>query len=800
VRGARLILVAALAALVLVAAANAPARAGTLSHPIDPRQQTDVFFDARSHWLQPWRGYLETVPATRLRDAIGINFNVDPSEAAATARLLAAHGFKRARVELHWGLMDFHDPGRFQNPGLPVAHLEALRDHGIRPLILLNSWHGVPTPTRLFDAHLLEPARAGDRSVRLDPHAVAAVVPGHTGLVLEDKAAGVLFTSVRPDGTASLSKPLPYDLEAGTQPAATLRYKPFGPPELEDGRPNPLFEETLRGWLQYVGAVTREARRILGNDRFDLEIWNELSFASDFLYDDRYYDPPRELGDTNAIPDEILRRTVAYLRDPANRLPQVPITNGFASQTPFPAPSTSPRGLTALSKHPYQAIRRFPRDVKPGDISTVLDARGRLDHRETPGPGRDPIRHDRFVPRYDAFLPEYTLTGIQTETMVRDLSPITTDVYGTRHGRRVGSRGGRPLQVWLTEANLDASGADPANPGGPAGSPLGYTPAEEERMHAKAALRYYTAFVNKGVRALYLFGVKGRNFELVRPDFFDALERSDGAYPGDHAGGEVQAAVGRLAGAVASAQPLQRTQPLSLLSISDHHDRRQFNGDGTAAHPPLYDRDVLAFLPFQLRPDEYVAAVYVMTRSLAKLYRPGPPRPDDSRFDLPAAPFRLAIGGLDARRVSASATDPLTGAEVPVRVVRRGRGELTVQMPLTDSPRLLRLSGPRVGARYPISLQVRRARASRLRTRVRFVGRVRARQRACSRRVALTVSRRSGRARRWKRARNIKLRVRRGRFAASVGRLSAGRHRARARAVGKRCAGTRSRVVVFRLR
>src|SRR4051794_23888503 len=68
----------------------------TLRNPVDAAQLTP--FGTRSHWLQPWRAYLDTRPAAQLRDAAGINFNVDPAEADSAARLLAASGFRRARV------------------------------------------------------------------------------------------------------------------------------------------------------------------------------------------------------------------------------------------------------------------------------------------------------------------------------------------------------------------------------------------------------------------------------------------------------------------------------------------------------------------------------------------------------------------------------------------------------------------------------------------------------------------------------------------------------------------------------
>src|SRR5688572_19027275 len=90
-------------------------RTEALTDTIDPAQQTAVAFGERSHWLQPWRAYLDTVPAARLRDAIGINFNVEPGEAAAAARLLARSGFARARVEIGWGSFSYDEPSKLQD-------------------------------------------------------------------------------------------------------------------------------------------------------------------------------------------------------------------------------------------------------------------------------------------------------------------------------------------------------------------------------------------------------------------------------------------------------------------------------------------------------------------------------------------------------------------------------------------------------------------------------------------------------------------------------------------------------------
>src|SRR5690242_17454819 len=78
-------------------AATATAGWNVLSNPIDSREQSALPFGTRSDWLQPWRAYLDTQPASMLRDALGINFNVDPQYAASTAQFLSGVGFKRAR-------------------------------------------------------------------------------------------------------------------------------------------------------------------------------------------------------------------------------------------------------------------------------------------------------------------------------------------------------------------------------------------------------------------------------------------------------------------------------------------------------------------------------------------------------------------------------------------------------------------------------------------------------------------------------------------------------------------------------
>lgn len=91
--------------------------AGIVRKPVDPAQQASLQFGERSHWLQPWRAYMDTPAATKLRDAIGINFdnNVRSNEVDALARLLGASGVHPARYEIGWDAIDYAHPDRFRD-------------------------------------------------------------------------------------------------------------------------------------------------------------------------------------------------------------------------------------------------------------------------------------------------------------------------------------------------------------------------------------------------------------------------------------------------------------------------------------------------------------------------------------------------------------------------------------------------------------------------------------------------------------------------------------------------------------
>jgi hypothetical protein len=432
-----------------------------------------------------------------------------------------------------------------------------------------------------------------------------------------------------------------------------------------------------------VKVVTREAKAILGSQKFDVEVWNELGFGSDFLAVNNYYSPDVDTG-RGDVTEAVLGRTVGWMRTPVNKVMNVGVGNGFANQRYQDAGSTSPPGLTAIDKHPYMygGVHPFP----PAFIDGIrpLDAQG------DPDGTQDLIGnwHEFFTPSYADFHPERYLWGTEKafgdviDQVARDLSPLTTFVDGVAHGRDTHPPGAAPPGMWITEMNINPQDA----------AHLGVTPADRLHMQAKSTLRSLTAYINKGVSALYMFAVTSPEYGLVDPSFFTSLQQT-GVYPGDRAGGEVLNSVKRLVDGL-PAGGIAQPRALSLERIGDYAGNLQFQGDGTADHPSLYNRDVLAFLPFQSTTRRFVVAVYVMTSNLARNYKPGAPNTDPTRFDMPPETYRLTIGGTGGPGVIVKASDPLTGKTVPVTVISNDPGRLVVELPVTDSPRLLRIDEP----------------------------------------------------------------------------------------------------------
>jgi hypothetical protein len=347
-------------------------------------------------------------------------------------------------------------------------------------------------------------------------------------------------------------------------------------------------------------------------------------------------------------------------------------------------------GTTAISKHLYASGLYFPSANKSDGIEP-FDALGKLDVKA--GTKTAPFT-PLFVPSYRSLLPEYYLTATQTETVIRDVAPMTTNLYSTPHGRNVSSSGGGdPIQTWMTEYNLNANVA-------PVGTDQTVlwgqhlTAADIAHFQAKALLRSLVSTINKGLSREYFYtAAHNDGFNVVDSNFIAAANAHPTVYPGNQLGGPTTDAFHNLMSHFPDSGQGAATRQLQLVSIEQSGNHAQFSGDGTAAHPDLFDREVLTVFPFQVSPTRFVIPTYVMTRDLAMLYNPSAPSSDVTRFDLPDETFRITLGNLPASAAppSVSSYDPLHDVYTPARFVSRQGDKAVFELSATDYPRLLTL-------------------------------------------------------------------------------------------------------------
>lgn len=603
---------------------------GVVNPYVDPTQ-LEVPWPDHSFLRQPWRGYLQTLPAHGFRSGdlrVGLNFNLPapgkgPSD-ADVCTMLKDHGISTVRLEIGWNSVDWDET----NLRVPSGRLAAFAASGIRPLILLNANQGGPCPSRGWSARLRADAAQGARAVYLDP--VAGAVPGYTGLsnLTGYWMAEVLFTAVDTlSGRCELSRPLPKTLRAGQRVRVDrLKYRPLN----RVGTPD--FAATTAGWLRYVDLVGA-ALRAAGVPAWDVEIWNELTFGSNFLDINQYYQPPLYRarfefpGLFAGEPAwELARETVDRMRQ---RHPGVGTVWGFSNTTFFHTPIAKlPPGTGAQSYHPYGTKLQFPRQAE-----------------HTPD-------IDGFTPTYTAQIAEgVAATFIQTESVIRLIEPS--------------ARSAHPPQVapgtfrqYFTEQGFTAKdvGAE--------------TPDAAWRARAKFLLRNVLFWCNKGLSGIWFFAAHDQN--PLGMGFLDAKTPEAPTLPF-----LAWSDVLRTFGETSPLDGPGQRRSLGLGRLMALAPRRWvFPREG--AHPGLPYEDVFAFLPFQATPTRFVAAVYVMTQ--------------DFPADMVPQRYRLYLSGLapgDALRVSCR--DPLERQDVPSVLVAYDApaARAVVDVEAVDYPRLL---------------------------------------------------------------------------------------------------------------
>lgn len=684
--------------------------------PYEDRTQAEIPFGRRSFYLAPWRSYMDTWPASRLLQSSGINFNVDPKEADAVAEMMALAGVRSARVEVGWGSFRYDDPTKLTEDSAArlTTILAALKKRNIRPLILLNANSGGPCPMKNIRPKVVRRAEAGSRTIFLDAAAMESVIPGYTGFRgMADQVAFPLITAFdRSTGACTLSAPLPKAVPAGELDMAVLKYQPFSAPRFADGSVNKASQETVDGWKQYVGSLCYFVRDIVGdvvsNDSgFDVEVWNEYSFGSQFLDIANYYSPSPKFKDeltysgynrTRTGPEIILPLTIDFVNNPSSGLVAVGVLSGFSNQRPWDNGVEAWPGQMGFSRHYYTNLDLKPlnkqNDPSPtnGPVSALGQPDGKADGKDwnTVFPGTF------FVPTLNVSMPERWHYGYVTEFITRDLQPFPGVMKN--HFRFGAPDPGRPAQVWMTETNtwrkpwmdavIAAAGCKRDDP---------RAVALSHAIGARAILRSLVFQSHKGVRTLDLFAAKEDDlgFAFLPSSFFAALSANHYVLTDKikALGGPQFTVLNRLTTLFTVNRRLEKPvtipRQLGVSSIVEYKPRLVFKGDGTAAHPDRYNRDDFACLPYQLSENKYAVGYYVVTRNMVHEWDPTKGRLDPARYTMPDQEFDLTLTNVCGIGATVSSYDPLSDKSSSVRIVKSSKISITARVIASDTPRFL---------------------------------------------------------------------------------------------------------------
>ncbi len=687
-----------------------------LGEPYENPLHQKVRFGRRSYYLTPWRSYMDTWPASRFLECLGIVCNgIKPAEADALAQVFSEAGIRAARVEIGWGSFNYDNPGELHpNAEKKVRPLlTALGKHGVRPLILLNANSGWPCPIKSNRPKLLQNAPKGAGEVIINSS--KGIKPFYSGL--KGQAYQIAFPRIvkieklaEKRYKCTLSAPLNRELRAGSIWVMTQRYQPFAGAVFADGTPNPAAKETLEGWMLYVKGICDLAKSCLGTEGkddagFDLEVWNEYTFGSQFLQDRNYYEPDRKFKEPITYENHgiarkgheiILPMTIDWTRDPRNNCPGVKVISGFANQRPWESGSGMWPGQAGFSRHYYTGTnqRVISADTLKGRNakSGPLNALGKPDGTPDKKDWHTVIPGTYFVPRHTISLPEYWHYAYQTEFMTRDIQPFPGP--WSHHHRYSHPGTGRPAEVWKTETNYYRA-------------PFGGRLRQDHKadrdsaayknimmfIAAKGLLRMYTMDSHKGIQTITVYNAKGKidHFRTLGPELNDKLKEA-----GYQLTPQVRAAIGlplqmlkRVVDRLKTGEPITEARPLEVSKLVELKPRLVHKGDGTPAHPDRTHVDDFAVLPFQMAADKFMIAYYVVTRNAVHEWDKTKGPLDPARYTMPTQQFEVTLHNVRGTDAVVSAWDPMTDKEVPVATVAAADNSLTVRVDSLDYPRFL---------------------------------------------------------------------------------------------------------------
>ncbi len=593
---------------------------------VDPSQLA-VPWGWHSFYKQPWRAYMETRSGYSFLQGIGVNYNA-PSNDELAIRTLTAAGVKAVRYQIGWGSVNWNETALLQDSKIRNT-LTLFKKYGLRPTILLNAHHGFPCPLKSFSRVLITNAPLNSKTVTLDD--VNGIVPKYTGLsnLTGYKAAEVFITSVNATThMCKLSHPLPVSLFAGNSVSlATLKYRPLFPVG------NLNYVKTIDGWKKYALLICSTAKSC-GIQNFDLEIWNELSFGSNFLNINNYYQPPAvNFPQTDYLLSgghlwEMAAHTISAVKA---KYPAVNLIWGFSNSSFFHTPADKlPTSTSGKSYHPYGVgTRSMPAQEQ-----------------------NPPMNLEGYTPGMDIRMPEGWANSFQqTESLIRLINPVDR----IRH-----PDGTVRLLHYMTEHGVYPPECGVNNP------------QNAWDLKAKVAVRAYPFWLNKGIDMLGYYDAYDPNevgFGLLPPAMVTMASNT----PFDQIATPPLKAMQNLTKTFADSVVIANPVQLSVNVTAVDTQSAVFPGDNT--HPPLWERDMLTLLPFHVSAHKFIIAAYTMTFDINALAQ--------------EASYRLVVGGCQHTPIDAKLYDPLTVSTLPLQIISTNSDGLIVQLSVTNTPRLL---------------------------------------------------------------------------------------------------------------
>jgi hypothetical protein len=615
---------------------------------------------AVSYYDAPWRGYMQTEPATQFLDGIGINYNPihdTPADDAANLHYLASIGIHAIRVELPWDAVSPTDETLLNASS--AAKFSAIfadcKADGITPTVLLNANDGGPEPSyQTYSATVVGIPAIGDSQITVSGIPASDITVHQAGTSTGSSGinfgagggeAANLITKVTTNSDGSLTLSLSQPLAA--LPTSTkitiyyLKYLPLYPVG------TPEFNNTMSGWMQYVKTATNTVEAA-GITNYSVEIWNELTFGSLFLNINAYYPSTAPL--IASVPStlfsggsdwELGNQTTQYLKSTYGS--KVNVIWGFSNTTFYHTPDIDlPANIDGESYHPYG--------------TGLTTGAGVLDPNSS-----QYLREGSYVPNVNIAIPEGTeALPIKIEQLIRgklapdkreaSLPPSTTNFLH-----------------YITETGLD-----PREDGS-------FSQAENQLLKAKAFLREYSFWLNKGLDQFDVFAAFDSSANDAGFNMLATGADSGAASPTTLQSQSVANFTAQFAGASSLSAPRQLGVSVNDITPNDNTAAYQvFPADPASGEPALNYREMFQFLPFQVTNNKFVISTYVMSWDLAS-----PPPPMD---------FQVNITNVNGNSASVSYYDPITNTSEPVSVVSRGSNNIVLNIQSLDYPRLISIS------------------------------------------------------------------------------------------------------------